>query len=572
LASALIPTTLHGLLLARFDHCDRGKDVAQVGAVIGREFSLKLLRAVAGLDDTDLRLALDQLVDSGLLFRRGSSIEATFVFKHALVRDAAYGTLPRERRRTLHAGLARAYEENLADTALGQPELLAHHWKEGGDPVKAVGYLLIASERALYRSATTEALSHLAQARELISDQPADRHRLRLELTLELTSARALLATRGYTATETRQAYQRAREYCEVLGDQSSLPLIIHGQWLAAWTSGDHPSALARAREFYSWGERNCDQVGFVMAHSDLAITLTTLGRLEEARSHLDQALEINAFVLPGRQPFVASDVDGRVSALSFMHHCLLLLGFPEKAKAAANEVASLNAQNLYSQALARTRTLRMHFFERNAPAVAEMGPAVVSLCQKQGYPHFGSTAMIYSGWSMAQCGDPTGGAALAERGLAQLQNLGAKCWWPLNLALLAECYEQSGDWIRAAEFAAEALKIVESSGELLWESEIYRLKGRLLLSLSDSAGEAIECFVTALDKARAQKAKLLELRAAISLAKLLIRERRPNSARDVLAVVYGSFSEGFDFADLREAKLLLDALSESCSNPEIGK
>lgn len=559
-----IPSTLHGLLLARFDRLDRGKEAAQAGAVIGREFSFELLRLVAGLDEPELRGALDQLVASGLVFCRGVPPEATYVFKHALMREAAYDMLPRERRRMLHAGLARAYEENLVDAAQAQPELLAYHWREAGDSVKAVGYLLTAAERALYRSATLEALSHLAQGRELISNQPANKQRLQLELTLELTSARALLATRGYTAIETRQAYQRARECCEAMSDQSSLPLIMHGQWLGAWTAGEHQSALERARELYSWGDRNRDQVGFAMAHADLGMTLTTLGRLVEAHHDLDQALKIDRFVLPGRQPFVASDVDGRISALSFMHNCLLLLGFLDKAKATAKEAASLNPQNLYSQALAQTRTLRMRFFERDAPAAAELGPAVVRLCQEQGYPHFISTAMIYSGWAMAKCGDPAGGTALCERGVAQLQNVGAKCWLPLHLALLAECYEQAADRHRAAETVAEALESIETTGERLWESEIYRLKGTLLLGAGSDAAAAEACFVTALDKARARQTKLLELRAAMSLAHLFLRRHKSRQARGVLAPVYESFTEGFEFVDLREAKMLLDTLAES--------
>ena len=561
--AAPIPATLHGLLLARFDRLGRGKSAAQAGAVIGREFSLALVRAITGMDEPTLLGALDQLLASGLVLRRGSPPEATFIFKHALVRDAAYGMLSRDRRQTLHASVARAYEENLPETAQVQPELLAYHWREGGEPIKAVSYLLTAAERALYRSATTEALSHLAQARKLISNQPANKQRLQLELTLELTSARALLATRGYTAVETREAYRRARERCEALSDQSSLPLIMHGQWLGAWMTGDHQSALERARELYAWGERNCDTVGVAMAHADLGMTLTTLGRLVEARGHLDEALRINSFALPGRQPFVASDVDGRISALSFMHNCLLLLGLPDQAQAVAKEAASLKPQNLYSQALAQTRTLRMGIFECNAPAVADAGAAVIRLCQEQKYPHLISTAMVYSGWAMAQCDDPANGTALCKRGLVQLQSLGAGCWLPLHLALLAECYEQAGDRQRAAATVTKALESVEATGERIWESEIHRLEGKLLLGAGGDAGAAEVCFIEALCKARRQNAKLLELRAAVSLADLLKRKRRPTQAREVLAPVYASFTEGFDFIDLREAKTLLDTLAE---------
>lgn len=311
------------------------------------------------------------------------------------------------------------------------------------------------------------------------------------------------------------------------------------------------------------WSQRNSDRVGLAVAHADFGMTLTTLGRLVEARRHLQQALEINKFVLPGRQPFVASDPDGRISALSFMHHCLLLLGFPDQAEARATEAATLNPHNLYSRALAQVRMLRMCVFTRDVRTAAESGPGVVRLSREQGYPHLTSTAMIYTGWALAQCGDISAGIASCELGLAQLQDIGADCWLPLSLALLGGCYEQAGDRKRSTAALEQALQRVEASDERIWEAEIYRLRGRLL-ERGDDADAAATCFVTALEKARAQRAKLLELRAAVSLAALLQRQRRPAEARMALAPVYASFTEGFGFVDLREARALLDTLGET--------
>ncbi len=470
-----IPTTLQGLLLARFDRLGRGKQVAQAGAVIGREFTFELLRMITGIDDLMLADALDQLVASGLIFRRGSPALATFIFKHALVRDAAYDVLARPPRQVLHANVARAYEEHFPDTIEAQPELLAHHHREAGEPIKAIGYLVTAAERALLRSATKEGLSHLAQAQELISALPEDGERLRLELKLETTLGRALIATRGYTAPETGKAYRRARELCEALGDQTVLPLIIDGQWVSAWVSADHRSALKQAQDLYAWGERNNDPVGIAVAHVDFGITLTTLGDLMKARCHLEQGLQINQFVLPGRQPFLASDSDGRNSALSFMHDCLLLLGFPDQAGAVANEAAMLKPHHLYSRALAQIRALRMHVFGRDAARAAEIGAEVLRLSQEQGYPYFVGTSMVYTGWALAQGGDSTGGIEFCQSGLAQLRTLGANCWIPLLLTLLAECHEQSGDIGCAATVIAEALDNVEATDERVWQAEIYR-------------------------------------------------------------------------------------------------
>jgi class 3 adenylate cyclase/DNA-binding response OmpR family regulator/tetratricopeptide (TPR) repeat protein len=560
-ATRTAPSTLQGLLLSRFDRLGLGKEVAQAGAVIGREFSFELLRMIAGMDEATLASGLDQLVATGLAFRRGSPSHAKFVFKHALVREAAYDMLPRQQRQKLHANVVRSYEESFQEIAKGQPELLAYHCREAGKSLEAIAYFLAAAERALERSATTESLSHLAQARELISGATQSRNRLQLEVTLELTSARALLAARGYTAPETREAYRRAREHCEALGDQDLLPLIIHGQWLGAWTAADHQSALEHARQLYLWGQRNHDQIGLAVGHTDLGMTLTTQGQLVEARRHLDQALQINRFVLPGRQPFVASDVDGRISALSFLHDCLLLLGFPDKAKAAAEEAASLNPQNRYSRALAQMRLLRMHVFVRDASTVAEIGPDILSFVQEQGYPYFVGTTMIYVGWALACCGDAALGTATCKDGLGQLQSVGGRCWLPLFLTLLAECHEQSGRRDDSAAALTQALDTVEASGERIWEAEIHRLKGKLLLS-SGNVEAASSCFTTALHKAKARQSRLLELRAAASLADLLLREHKSVQARLLLTTVYGSFSEGFEFVDLREAKALLDVLS----------
>lgn len=560
--SECMPATLQGLLLARLDRLDRGKEVAQAGAVIGREFSFELLRTAMSMDEPMLVSALDQLVTSGLVFRRGSPPQATFVFKHALVRDTAYNMLPRRRRRELHAGVARSYEEHFPETIETRPELLAYHCREAGEPIKAIGYLIAAAELELQRSATTEAQAHLAQARDLISALPENTERLQLELKLEITVGRTLIARRSYTAPETRETYRRARILWEALGDQAWLPLIIVGQWVNAWSAADHQSALKEAQELYAWGERNNEPAAKAVGHLAFAMSLTPLGDLVHARRRLEQGLRVNQFVLPGRQPFLASETDAPILLLSYLHDCLLLLGFPDQAAVFAYQAAALKPHQLYSRALAQFHLLRMHVFERDAVKAAEIGAAVLSASQEHGYPYFIAASMVYTGWALAQGGDTTRGIELCQSGLAQLRTIDAKCWLPSYLALLAECYEQAGDTERGAQTVADALESVAATGERVWEAEIYRLKGRLLLRAGGDAGAAQACFAEALRKARGQKAKLLELRAATSLADLL--KRSPAQAREALAPVYASFTEGFDSIDLREAKALLDSLSDS--------
>jgi predicted ATPase/class 3 adenylate cyclase/DNA-binding response OmpR family regulator len=559
-----VPAQLHGLLLSRFDLLERGREIAQAGAVIGQEFSRDLLRVITNMDEPTLASALDKLVISSLVFRRGSQSQPTFVFKHALLRDIAYGTLVRRQRRKLHAGVARAYEERFPETVEAQPELLAYHHREAGNSIEAVGYLLAGAQRAVLRSAAPEALAHLAEVRDLVSALPQSRDRLQLECKLEITSAQALMAQRGYAARQTRDAYQRARERCEALGDQHWLPLVIHGQWVGAWISAEFQSALKTAEQLYAWSQHNGDPTGTAVAHLDFAMTLTNLGDLVHARHHLEQALRINQFILPGRQSFMFSDTEpGRISALSYLHYCLLLLGFPDQAKAVANEASAVKPHQLYTQALAQIFVLRTHVFERNVSDAAEIGTAVVQLSRDLGYPYLIGTSMVHAGWALAQSGDTVRGTDYCQTGLTTLRTIGVKCWLPLYLALLAECYERAGDYERSAQSLAEALGSLEATGEHVWESEIYRLKGRCILAAGGDTSMAKACFATALDKARRQRMKLLELRAAMSLADLLERERRATQARDVLAPVYASFTEGFDFIDLREARVFLDALSD---------
>ena len=557
-ALASIPNTLNGSLIARLDRLRLGKEIAQIGAVIGRQFSYELLRAVASVEKAKLADALEELVASGLVFCRGAVPDATFVFKHALVRDVAYAMLPRERRQALHANVARAYEEALPETAETQPELLAYHYASAAHAAQAVTYLLAAAEQALLRSATQEALSHLDATRELISALPEDTDRLNLDLKLELTLGRALLAARGYTARETRDAYQRARERCERTGEQASLPLIMHGQWLGAWIGGDHQAALKHAQDFCTWGKRNKNPVGRTVGQVDLGITLTTLGELERARRHLEQGLALARFTLPGQQPFVASDTDGLHSALTFLHHCLLLLGFPDQAQAIANRMAMLKTDQLYSQALAQTRMLRIHVFDRDVHSTAETADAALRLAEEQGYPYMVAASKIYKGWALAQRGETGRGIELCQSGLAGLRSIGAGCWMPFSLTLLAECHEQAGEIERAGEALAQALENVSATRERVWESEIYRLKGKLLLRAGADEDMAGECFAKALAQARQQKARLLELRAAVSLADLLERKQRAAEGRELVARVYASFTEGFDFVDLRYAKAFL--------------
>jgi predicted ATPase len=346
--------------------------------------------------------------------------------------------------------------------------------------------------------------------------------------------------------------------------------MIILGQWLGAWSAADHQTALKEARDLYSCGEHNKDGATIAAAHLAFSMSLTVLGDPLGARRHLEQGLQINKFALPSRPPFLFSDRDGRVSSLTYLHDCSLLLGLPDQAaaaaaqaEAAAQEAEALVPSQSYSRALAQNHLLRMHAFGGDVQKTMAVGSALLQLSQDNGYPYFIGTSKIYVGWALVQGGEFLRGIELYLKGMEQLRSIGANCWLPRYFALLAECYERAGEIGRAQEAIAEALKNVETSGERIWEAEIYRLKGRFLMLAGATAREAETCFVKGMTIANRQQAKLLELRAATGLAELLTRNGKTKRARQVLAPVYGSFSEGFRCKDMVEAKALLEELQK---------
>jgi predicted ATPase/DNA-binding response OmpR family regulator/class 3 adenylate cyclase len=556
-----IPKTLQALLVARIDRLTRGKFVAQAGAVIGQEFSFELLQVLTEMNEPTLLKALDELVDSGLLFRRGSTSQVTFTFKHALVRDAANNLLLRHDRQRFHAILSRAYEERFPETAQAHPELLAFHCREAGEPIRAIGYLLRAAEQALQRSAVPDALAHLARARKLVATLPNNENRLKLELKLEICLGRTLTAEYGYAASQTRHAYNRAREICEALRDELSLPLIVLGQWLSTWNAADHRAAIKQARELYEWGRRKNEKAGMAAGHLALGMSLSAVGELVQARQHLEDGLHINQFNLADGRALLASDTDGRITLLSYLHDCLLLMGFPDQARSVASEATLLKPQQLYSCALAQLHTARMQAFERDPVKAAETSASALQLSEAQGYSYFVGVSKVYRGWSLAQQGDTNQGISLCERGLAELESLGAKSWLPRYLALLAECHERANDVTRGAQVISDAQAALEATGERLWEAEIYRLKGLFLLRSGGKTDAVEECFRLALHKARQQHAKLLELRAATSLARLFKKQGALRKGRELLLPIYSWFTEGFDFIDVCEARSVLNYL-----------
>jgi len=559
-----IPKSLHGSLLERLDRLGPARDVAQIAAVIGREFPYELLRMVVATPESGLGAALDRIVASELVFGRGVPPLATYVFKHALVRETAYGMLPRVRRRQLHGAIARALEERFPDVVETQPELLGHHHAEAGSVSRAVAYLVTAGERSLLRSAITEALAHLTKALALLSAQPQDDARRRQELTVQVALSRAWVAKMGHTAPETFRALDRARELCELLGDQAHLPVVIYGQWQAAWGAGAHVAALGHAQAMLKWGERVNDPAGKTFGHFLLGVSSMLMGALSTARRHLETALALDCFESSPFGDLVTWRAGViRPSGRFALCDCLFLLGWPAQAETVAGRamIETDNISHNYARALALSRVCRMHALRRDARSLSATAAELLELSSEEGYPHFAANSMLFRGWALTLIGETVQGLELARSGIARCRAIGFLVWQSQLLAMLAECHAKSGDLESGLRALAEAMEVAEEKGERFYEPELHRLRGELYRDAGRDRREVEDCFVRALDAARRHEARLLELRAATSLARLMASQGRQDDARDALAPIYNWFTEGLDTDDLQSAKVVLDSL-----------
>jgi class 3 adenylate cyclase/predicted ATPase len=558
-----IPTTLYDSLMARLDRFAPVKEVAQIGAVFGREFSYQLLAAVIDIPAAQLDQALGQLVASELVFQRGTPPEAMYSFKHALVQDTAYQSLLRSKRHQLHAKIARMMEERFPEIAEARPELLAHHFTEAGLASQAIVYRQRAGERDLERSAYAEAISQLKQGLELLEALPDRPERVRQELSLRLALGSALTATRGYADPEVGDAYLQARELCRELGEAPpQLFPALHGLYRFYHVRGQLQAAREPGEQLLKMAVSVQDSGLFVEAHRALGVPLFWLGDVTRALENLEQGARLYR-AQKHRSHATMFGTDPGVVCLSYGALALWHVGHPEQAYNRSCEALALarNLSHHHSLALALVFAAWLHQFRREPQAAREHAEAAIAICAEQGFPLFMSMGTILRGWALGQEGRGEEGVAQMRRGLADLRATGAGLWQPTFLSLIAEADGRIGQARRGLEVLGEAMAIVDRNDERFYETELHRLKGELLLSTPADPSGAERCFRIALEIAGRQRAKSLELRAACSLARLCAREGRRSEAHDLVAPIYGSFSEGFGMPDHQEAKALLDQL-----------
>jgi class 3 adenylate cyclase/predicted ATPase len=565
LPALAIPDTLQGSLLARLDRLGSVKEVAQLGAAIGREFSYELLAAVSPLSDAELQAALHRLVQAKLVFPRGQPPEATYLFKHALVQDAAYGSLLKSTRQQVHQRIAQALETRFPALVETQPELVAQHYTAAGCTEQAVIYWQRAGEHASDRSAHLEAISHCTIGIELLKTLPETPEHTQHALTLYIALGAALLMTKGPGAPEVEHAYTQARTLCQQVGETPELAPVLLGLWRFYLARPRLHTTREIGETLLRLAQQAHDPALSVIAHYTLGATWMWLGALPAARQHLEAGI---ALYTPDQRRARVFRIgqDPGVACRALAAQVLWLLGYPAQALACRYEALTLahELSDPYSLVFARLWATLVSQLHRDVSAVHEQAVATIALSTEQGFTHWAAWGTSLRGWALAMQGQGEEGIAQVRQGIAAWQATGGALGVPYFYTLLADVADHLGHTADGLQALAEAHTLVEQHEERWWEAEIARLRGILLLQQPGTPQAGAEaCFQRALDVARRQEAKSLELRAAMSLSRLWHQQgKRTTEARELLAPVYGWFTEGFDTADLREARALLDELA----------
>ncbi len=564
-----IPATLHDSLMARLDRLGEAREVAQVAAVIGHEFSWGLLSAITAIEDEKLASALKKLADAELLLEQGIPPEASYRFRHALIQDAAYQSLLRSKRQDYHRRIAQVLEERFPETAEVQPQLLAYHYAEAGLGQQAITHWQMAGQKAVQRSANAEAVSHLTKGLELLETLPETPERFQQELALQLALGTPLIASKGFGSPEVGKVYARARELCRRAGEAPQLFPVFWGLWMFYMARAEHIVARELAEQCLHLAQTAGDTGFLVQAHHVQGVGLIAAGDFVQALQHLEQAIDIYDPQQHASHAYVYGHDPAAVSRLH-ASWALWFLGYPDQARKRGAEGLAL-AEKLshpYTSATADAFAAWLHQFCRNGQTVEELASAALTISTEHDFAFYRAMGIIMRGWALTQRAKVSDGIAEMHTGLDAYRVTGAEVLRPAYLSLLAEACGNAGRADEGLSVLAEAQALADERHEHWWQAELHRLRGELVLKRPGAMGsettvenEAEGYFRQALAVAKAQKAKSLELRAAMSLFRLWLRQSRRAEARDVLEESFAFFTEGFDTPDLLEAKALLNQL-----------
>ena len=564
-SSALaVPASLHASLMARLDRLGPAKEVAQIGAAIGREFSHALLAAVVRKPEAELQSALDRLGAAGLLFAQGVPPHATYLFKHALVQDAAYGTLLRSHRQQLHDRIVRTLEENFPEIAEIQPEILARHSAEADLDERAIRYWRLAGEKAVRRASNREAIGHFRQALALSAKLPPSTARSRNELAILSQLGPALMIVHGWSAPQVGEAFERAVDLARELESSADLAPPLAGLWLFRTARGQFSRAEEITAELFNIARELEDPNILLQAHHSAWPIRWFVGELTDANLHIDAALQIYDEVRHATQRFFYHGHDPAVCGLSIKAVLQSLLGHPTQGIRAERDAIDLARRLRHVPSLAHALwfVCQAQVARNDATAVIETANELLRLSEEHGLPLTRAIALVYLGWALGQAGDNALGVQRMEEGLAAYYRLGARNNLTFAICLSAETYLMDKQYEKSMEQVSAALTASSEIGDRWCVPQINMIRARILQQTGFSGDAAEASLRMAIDAAQSQGAKGSELCAATSLARLWRDQGKVQQARELLAPVYGWFTEGFDTRDLKEAKALLAELA----------
>ncbi len=560
--SLAIPDTLQDSLMARLDRLARGQETVKWAAAIGRAFSYDLIRAVVAVDESTLQQDLLELTQAALLHPYGLPTGSHYRFKHALIQDTAYQSIPRPTRREHHQRIAHVLEQAFPETATTQPERLAYHYTEAGLSQKSVMYWQQAGQQALDRNAFSDAVSHAQQGLLALSELPEDDERRQHELDFQILLCKASDQSSKFGHLERNRAYRRAYELCEAIGHVTQRFDVLGG--LGHWylQRAELASALEIGEQLLLLARGENDAILLRKAHRDVATVQFFLGVQTDAMKHIQQALPANLEQMPVRLTVQHNHI-AETALFRYQAWAKHLVGYPEQAFRLIEHALYLSQQNQLSFGLDLLFKLTLHQWRREPEAIDMHIDTVIDLAQRNKFAIMEARGRILKGWSLANQGEQVVGIELIRRGIADYQATGNQVFLPYFMSLLVDIYGRAEEIDTGLRILSETLALVEKTGERCWESELYRLRGELLLrQTSTNVAEAEEALQQALRVARQQRVRMLELRATTHLSRLWHRQGKRHQALNQLRSLYGWFTEGHDTADLQDAKTCLDELT----------
>jgi len=576
LPTLAIPSTLQDSLMARLDRLGAVKEVAQIGSALGRSFHYDLLRAVASSEEGALQRALSRLAEADLLHHRGVPPDATYIFKHALIQETAYQSMLVSRRRQLHGRIADTLVERFPETIDTQPEVVAHHYTEASLADRAVGYWLRAGQRAVERSANLEAIAHLTKGLSVLSLPSAGSDRLERELALRAALGPALMSTKGLGSPEVGQNYQRALELCRQLGQRPELFAVLRGLWEYHELRGELKTAVGLGEELFRLAEAANEPALRLVTHDVLGDTLYWCGDFNRALEHLEQGIALYRIDEHRGLAHQHAGYDPCVACYVFSAYVLWYLGYPDRAARRIEDGLALARElsQTFSLSLAMQFATVVHHLRGEVAQAKVCAETNVSLSTEGANVFLLGCGMVEEGWATVHEGRHDAGLARIIQGMDMCRGSGAVLEFPHCWAALADACRVAGRIDEALQAVSEGLAQARETSARFNEAELQRLRGELLLLGSNpKPDEAERCFREALKIARGQSAKSLELRAATSLGRLLDHQGKRDDGQCLLSEAYSWFTEGFDTADLKEARALLDswAVEQTRANAEFG-